>query len=82
MPLISNERARPDVLRTVAKDRKWGFRYNVKVTLARNPQTPVETALGILPALKKRDLDAVASDVRIPAAVRRRANLLLGRGAG
>jgi hypothetical protein len=32
--------------------------------------------------LKKRDLNAIASDWRIAAPVRKRANLLLGRGPG
>lgn len=82
MPMISSETASPEVLKRVSEDRRWGLRYQIRVTLARNPRTPVQTALSILPALKKRDLNAVASDWRLPAPVRKRANLLLGRLTG
>ncbi len=81
-PLLSSDTANPQVLARVAEDRRWSIRYGVKVMLARNPRTPVTTTLGILSGLKKKDLNAVASDWRINAAVRRRANLLLGREPG
>jgi hypothetical protein len=77
-PLVRSETARPEVLAQVADDRRWGVRYSVRVGLSRNPQTPVETGLKILPHLKKRDLAAVAAAVRLPAPVRRRARVLLG----
>ena len=81
-PMLSSETASPEVLARVAEDRRWGLRYGVRLMLARNPRTPIQTALGILSGLKKRDLNAVSSDWRIAAPVRRRANLLLGRGPG
>jgi hypothetical protein len=81
-PMLSSDNTNPQVLARVAEDRRWGLRYGVKVMLARNPRTPVTTVLGILSGLKKRDLNAIASDWRIAAPVRKRANLLLGRGPG
>lgn len=78
-PLLSSETASPQVLERIAEDRRWGLRYGVRVMLARNPRTPVATALGLLSGLKKSDLSAVGSDWRIAAPVRQRANLLLGR---
>ena len=78
-PLLSSDTAKPEVLKRIAEDRRWGIRYHVRMTLARNPRTPVPTALGLLPGLKKKDLDSVASDWRVAAPVRKRANLLLGR---
>ncbi|MDH3253452.1 MAG: hypothetical protein OEM62_00535 [Acidobacteriota bacterium] len=78
-PLVSSDTAHPDVLARVAADRRWGVRYGIRTILARNPRTPVPTALGILSSLKKRDLAAVASDWRLAAPVRKRANVLLGR---
>ena len=82
LPVLARERTPPSVLDTVAADRRWGVRYPVRVALARNPSTPVATALRTLPLLKRPDLAAVARDARIPAPVRRRADLLGGGGRG
>jgi hypothetical protein len=79
-PVLSSDTANPQVLARVAEDRKWGLRYGVRVMLARNPRTPVTATLGMLSSLKKKDLNAIASDWRMAAPVRQRANLLLGRG--
>lgn len=77
--LVSRDSARPEILTLVARDRRWGSRYRVKVPICRNPNTPVATALSLLPGLRKIDLKGVADDPRLAKAVRRRANLLLGR---
>ncbi len=81
-PLLSSESARPEVLAAIASNRRWGTRNGVRVAVCRNPRTPVATALQLLPMLQKKDLREVASDPRLTAAVRRRADLLLGRSAG
>lgn len=78
MPLVQDDQAEPAVLQVISKDRRWGVRYEIRVGLAKNPRTPVQTALGLLPHLKKRDLRTVARAVRIRAPVRRRAEVLLG----
>ena len=80
MPLVQNDRAEPAVLEVIAKDRRWGVRYEIRVGLAKNPRTRLQTALGILPHLKKRDLRTVARASKVREAVRRRARLLLGEG--
>lgn len=80
MPMVRSESARPEVLELVAASPRWGVRYSVRVGLSRNPRTPVAAALRLLPHLKKPDLKAVASLPHLPAAVRRRARLLLGEG--
>ena len=79
LQLVSRESARPELLAMVARDRRWGVRYRVRVPICRNPSTPVATALTQLPALRKPDLRAVADDPRLAKAVRQRADLLLGR---
>lgn len=79
LQLVSRDSARPEVLAMVAGDRRWGVRYRIRVPICRNPSTPVATALGLLPTLRKPDLKAVADDPRLAKAVRQRANLLLGR---
>lgn len=78
MPLVQDETAEPGVLEIIARDRRWGIRYEVRVGLARNPRTPLQAALGILPHLKKRDLRTVARAPRVREPVRRRAKTLLG----
>lgn len=81
-PLVRSTSAPPTVLALVAESPRWGVRYDVRVGLARNPRTPVETALRLLPHLKKPDLASVAAASLLGAAVRRRARLLLGEAAG
>ena len=78
MPLISSDRAKPEVLTLIARHRRWGIRYGVRSALCRNHRTPTEIALGLLSLLKKSDLKAVLQDRRLPVAVRRRAGTLLG----
>ena len=82
IPLVSSETAKPEILALVARNPKWGFRYPVRVSLARNRRTPVQTTLGLLPHLKKIDLKGIERDRRLPMPVRRRAAVLLGRSLG
>lgn len=79
LPLVSSDTARPEILALVARHPKWGVRYPVRVSLARNRRTPVQTALSLLPMLKKQDLKGIEQDRRMNVAVRRRAAVLLGR---
>ncbi len=78
LPMANSERTPPEVLRILASSPRWGNRYPIRVALSRNPSTPVEIALRILPGLKKNDRKAVADKLRLPAAVRKRAKVLLG----
>jgi len=66
------------VLALVAADRRWGVRPALQSALARNPATPLPTALRLLPLLRKPELRAVAQDPRTAEPVRQRARLLLG----
>ena len=45
-----------EVLRLVALNRAWARSYAVIHHLARNPRTPLPTAMGVLPRLQTRDL--------------------------
>lgn len=78
MPVALGARTPSPVLAALAADRRWGARYPLQVALSRNPNTPLEAALRILPRLRKLDLKGVSSDPRTPEAVRQRARLLLG----
>ena len=79
MTLVTSETASPKGLALVARHRKWGSRYSIRVALCRNMRTPAQVSLGLLPSLKKPDLAAVERDRKLPASVRRRAAVLLGR---
>jgi len=78
LPLASGERAHPPVLAVLLGHRKWGNCYTVRLAVVRNPRAPLALALQHLPMLKKADQRAVASDSRLPLALRRRAELLAG----
>lgn len=78
LPMLAHDDCRPDVLQAVARSRRWGARYEVRRAIARHPRTPLATVLAQLPHLRKADLRKLVSETRVPAAVRRRAEVLLG----
>lgn len=78
LPMLAHDDCRPDVLQAVSRSRRWGSRYEVRLAIARHPRAPLATALAQLPYLRKGDLRRLASGARVPAAVRRRAEVLLG----
>jgi hypothetical protein len=78
LPLASADRTQTPVLEVILGHRKWGHRYPVRVAVVRNPRAPLALAMQHLPLLKKPDLKAVASDPRLAAPLRRRAELLTG----
>jgi len=78
MPLVAGERSHPRVLAVVAASARWSVRPPIRSALCRNPATPLQNVLALLPLLSKRDLAAVATDSRLASAVRQRAELLGG----
>lgn len=78
-PLVRRETTLPVILGLIAENTRWGARYDLRVGLAQNPATPIETALRLLPGLKRSDLRIVAQAPRVPAPVRQRARLLCGQ---
>ncbi len=76
--VIASEQTSPGILEVVAAHNRWNAAYEVRVTLCRNPRTPLTTAMALLPLLKRADLAAVAADLALPLPVRRRAHLLAG----
>jgi hypothetical protein len=71
-----------DVLRVIAMNRAWARVYPVIHNLARNPRTPLAAALGILPRLQARDLQALSQNRNVPDGVRRQALRLMQTRAG
>jgi hypothetical protein len=62
-----------EVLRIIAMNRGWARQYPVILNLARNPRTPLPTAINILPRLYTRDLKALGQNRNVSDAVRRQA---------
>jgi hypothetical protein len=62
-----------EVLRVIGLNRAWARSYPIIHNLARNPRTPLGTAMNILPRLYTKDLKTISQNRNIPDAVRRQA---------
>jgi len=62
-----------EVLRLVGMNRQWARSYTIIHNLARNPRTPMATAVHILPRIRTKDLQAIAMGRNVSEAVRRQA---------
>jgi hypothetical protein len=71
-----------DVLRQIGLNRAWARAYPIIHNLARNPRTPLATAVTILPRLQNRDLQALSQNRNVPDAVRRQAHRLIQTRSG
>ncbi len=82
LPLVASEAARPEILELVARHRRWGVRYEIRLALCLNPRTPVAIALAALARLRQADLRAVMRRPHVAPVVRRRVETLLGAAGG
>jgi hypothetical protein len=71
-----------EVLRLIALNRAWARSYPVTHNLARNPRTPIATAMSILPRLYAKDLKTLSQNRNVSEAVRRQAARLSTARAG
>jgi hypothetical protein len=62
-----------EVLRLIAMNRAWIRSYPIVHNLARNPRTPIGTAVHILPLLRTKDLKAISQSRNVSENVRRQA---------
>lgn len=60
----------PDVLRTVFASERWIVRYAIKLTVARNPHTPLDVALQLAPHLRAPDRRTLAASPELAPALR------------
>lgn len=65
-----------EVLRLIAMNRAWTRSYAVIFNLCRNPRTPIPTSLGMLPRIRTKDLQSIATNRNVSEAVRRQAHRL------
>src|SRR6185503_1456622 len=71
-----------EVLRIIAMNRTWVRSYTIIHNLAKNPRTPVPTAMNILPRIRTKDLQALQQNRNVSEAVRRQAYRLSQVRAG
>jgi hypothetical protein len=62
-----------EVLRVIGMNRQWARSYPIIHNLARNPRTPMATAVHILPRIRTKDLKAITLNRNVSEAVRRQA---------
>jgi hypothetical protein len=62
-----------EVLRVIALNRQWARSYPVILNLARNPRTPIPTAITILTRIHTKDLQHISQNRNVSEAVRRQA---------
>ncbi len=62
-----------EVLRLIALNRAWARSYPIIHNLARNPRTPLATAIQILPRIRSKDLKSLSQNRNISEGVRRQA---------
>jgi hypothetical protein len=70
-----------EVLRLIGMSRAWARQYPIIHNLARNPRTPLPTAMSILPRLHTKELKALGQNRNVSDNVRRQAlRLATARG--
>ena len=62
-----------EVLRLIGMNHAWARSYPIIHNLARNPRTPMATAVHILPRIRTKDLKAIGLNRNVSEAVRRQA---------
>ncbi len=63
-----------EVLRIIAMNRAWARSYPIIHNLARNPRTPLPTAMTVVARLYAKDLKTLSQNRNVPEAVRRQAS--------
>ena len=62
-----------EVLRLIGNNRAWARSYPIIHNLARNPRTPLATAITILPRIRSKDLKSLSQNRNVSEGVRRQA---------
>ncbi|HMF55868.1 MAG TPA: hypothetical protein VK619_05880 [Pyrinomonadaceae bacterium] len=71
-----------EVLRLIAHNRAWARSYPIIHNLARNPRTPIPSAITILSRLFIKDLQNISQNRNVSEAVRRQAQRLVATRTG
>lgn len=71
-----------EVLRIIALNRSWARSYSIIHNLARNPRTPIPTAINLLPRIRTKELLSLSQNRNVSEAVRRQAQRLTSVRSG
>lgn len=77
-----NQTLTEDVIRYIAQKREWTKMYGVKVSLCRNPKTPMAEAAKLLPFLREKDLNNLSKSKGVPSALAAQARKLVMQRRG
>jgi hypothetical protein len=71
-----------EVLRHISLNRAWTRSYPIIHNLARNPRTPIASAIGLMPRLRTKDLQQMTQNRNVAETIRRQAFRLLSTRSG
>jgi hypothetical protein len=71
-----------EVLRVIGMNRAWARSYPIILNLARNPRTPIPSAMNLLPRIHTKDLQQISMNRNVSEAVRRQAHRLAATRSG
>jgi hypothetical protein len=71
-----------EVLRLISVNRGWARNYSIIHNLARNPKTPIPTAMNILLRIRTKDLLILSQNRNVSETVRRQAHRLVSNRSG
>jgi len=79
--LAKNRNIEHELLEDICRRKEWVSNYQVRLSLATNPKTPVMIALRFVPTLQARDLRQIAKSKNVPSAINGMAKrLVIDRG--
>jgi excinuclease ABC subunit B len=61
------------IVREIAKNKDWTKKYSVRLSLVKNPRTPISSAMGMVSLLNPRDMKALSLDKDVSEAIRKTA---------
>ncbi|OGW46863.1 MAG: hypothetical protein A2078_09280 [Nitrospirae bacterium GWC2_57_9] len=67
----------PDVLEAIARDKRWSDSYSIKLTLARNPRSPLTISLSLARFLRIFDLEEITRNHYIPLVFRHKVEAMI-----
>lgn len=77
--LVNRPKCIAPVLEAVGRDERWSSRKEVRVALLRNQKTPLSLAVPFIRQMTRADLTPLASDPKVPLALRRMIQTRLGK---
>ncbi len=77
-----NQALAEEVIRYIASRREWTKMYAVKVSLCKNPKTPISEATKLLPFLREKDLQNLAKSRGVSSAIVAQARKLMTQRRG